>query len=415
MTRWIVPLFLLASAAAAQDAPPVGGPTAPVLEALTTGIVEKRDIRIGPGERNSEPPVLWTGELAVQNSAYLRLFLRTEGPAFPIGSRLRLFGAQEMQSEIDLATTIDASGYWTDIFPLGRVRMVLVTGDGPVAPSSVLVIDSIAYQGTGIIAYSAHEGSQLIGINAPTVPDAVRRLAGPIAFLVFSKGGRNAVCTGFLIDTDLLMTNEHCINSAETCRSLTVAFGYESDSAGIQIGKQYRCLRFEPLLSSYELDVTVIRLNGNAGDEYGKVDLSRTTTDLSGPLLIIQHPGDIPKEVSIESCAMSAAPVDGRGPATDFTHTCDTAEGTSGAPILGVDGNFRGLHHFGFKDDDSDIWSENRGVEGGLIRNWLADALAATDQLCCTNQADAELPLPLDGSSDALGLGRSEGSDAVQE
>lgn len=380
MTRWIVPLFLLASAAAAQDAPPVGGPPAPVLEALTTGIVEKRDIRIGPGERNSEPPVLWTSELAVQNSAYLRLFLRTEGPAFPIGSRLRLFGAREMQSEIDLASTIDASGYWTDIFPLGRVRMVLVTGDGPVAPSSALVIDSIAYQGTGIIPFSAFEGSQLIGINEPTVPEEVRRLAGPIAFLIFSKGGRSAVCSGFLIGRDLLMTNEHCINSAETCKSLTVAFGFESDSAGIQIGKQFRCLGFEPLLSSYELDVTVISLNGNAGDDYGMIDLSRATPDLSGPLVIIQHPGEIPKEVSIENCSMRAAPVDGRGLATDFTHTCDTAEGTSGAPILGVDGTFRGLHHFGFNDDDSDIWSENRGVQGALIRNWLADALVATDE-----------------------------------
>lgn len=242
------------------------GPAAPALRPLSVDIEDKRDIRIGPTERNADPPVLWTGEIVVPDVPYIRLFLRIEGSPFPPASRV-------------------------------------------------------------------------------------------------------------------ILTNEHCINDAEVCASLVVTFGWEQDAGGrLRFGNQFRCAGFNPRLSNFELDVTAVGLKRNPGDEYGTIDLSLADGSLTGPMVIIQHSGVVPKEVSIEGCAMSAAPVDGRGPATDFTHTCDTAEGTSGAPILDVNGNFRGLHHFGFKDDDSDIWSENRGVQGALIRNWLADALVATDE-----------------------------------
>lgn len=34
-------------------------------------------------------------------------------------------------------------------------------------------------------------------------------------------------CTGFLIDKDLVMTNEHCIPNAISAREVTITFGYD--------------------------------------------------------------------------------------------------------------------------------------------------------------------------------------------
>lgn len=356
------------------------GPAAPALRPLSVDIEDKRDIRIGPGERNADPPVLWTGEIVVPDVPYIRLFLRIEGSPFPPASRVILFGANDLRTELELDMIGD--GYWTDLLPFGRVRLAVVTGDGALAPDSAFVIDRLSYRGGKVFPYSSHNGNQLALINAASVPEAIRKLARPVAYLSFKSHGLPGSCTGFLIGRDMILTNEHCINDAEGCASLAVTFGWERDADGRQrFGKSFRCAGFDPRLSNYELDVTAIRLNGPAGDEYGAIDLSLAGDSLTGPMVIIQHSGISPKEVSIADCAVAAAPVYGRAPATDFTHTCDTGKGTSGAPILDVNGNFRGLHHFGFEDDDSDIWDENRGVQGMLILEWLKGALAVMDEV----------------------------------
>jgi Trypsin-like peptidase domain len=353
---------------------------APALRPLSVDIEDKRDIRIGPAERNADPPVLWTGEIVVPDVPYIRLFLRIEGSPFPPASRVILFGANDLRTELELETIGD--GYWTDLLPFGRVRLAVVTGDGALAPDSVFVIDSLSYRGDTVFPYSFHLGNQLARINSASVPEAIRKFARPVAYLSFKSSGLPGSCTGFLIGRDMILTNEHCINDAEGCASLVVTFGWEQDADGrLRFGNQFRCAGFNPRLSNFELDVTAVRLKGNPGDEYGIIDLTLADDSLTGPMVIIQHSGVVPKEVSIEGCAMIAAPVNGRGPATDFTHTCDTAEGSSGAPILDVNGHFRGLHHFGFKDDDSDIWDENRGVQGMLILEWLEGALAVMNEV----------------------------------
>ena len=369
-------LLFVAAGASAQDAPP-----APELEALATGVVEARDIRIDAASRNSDGAVLWTGEVAVAETPWLRLLLRTEGPPFPDGSFVALFTADDGRSDLALAD-LPPEGYWTDLLPNGRVRLAVVTGDGTLHPASVLVIDSLSYLGQEIASYSAHGGNQITGINDPSVPEEIRRLGRPVAYLSFLSGGRSGICTGFLVGRDLLMTNEHCINSAESCRSLSATFGYEVGVDGkLSYGRQYRCAGYDPRLTSFDLDVTVVRLKDGPGDVYGMIDPATASDDLTGPMAVIQHSGHNAtrtKEVSLVDCAIAAAPVNGRAVDSDFTHTCDTAKGTSGAPVLDLAGHFRGLHHFGFRDDDSDIWTENRGVRGPLIRDWLADVLAET-------------------------------------
>lgn len=367
MKALVLVLALAATASAAQEVP--------LLEALGNGTIERRDIRISASDRNADAPVLWTGELTVPEAPWLRVLLRTEGTAFPNGSHVVLFTADGARTDLFLAE-ISAVGYWSDLLPFGRVRIALIIGEGTLDPTSALVIDSIAYQATELLPYSAHGTNQILGINARTVPDDIRRLGKPIAFLSFLSGGRPKACTGFLIGRDLLMTNEHCINSDESCRTLSAAFGYEVAPDGrLQFGRQFRCSDYDPRLTNFELDVTAIQLKGAPGDDFGIIDIDSASDDSAGPMVIVQHSGLRPKEVSLADCSIGILPVDGRGLQTDFTHTCDTAKGTSGAPVLDLAGHFRGLHHFGFNDAANDLWKDNRGVRATLIRDWLAAVL----------------------------------------
>ena len=62
----------------------------------------------------------------------------------------------------------------------------------------------------------------------------------------------------------------------------------------------------------------------------------------------------------------------GRGTGTDFTHTCDSAGGSSGAPVFDAEGHLVGLHHYGFAEAQVQEWTENRAVRLERIRNWVA-------------------------------------------
>ncbi|WP_306736098.1 trypsin-like serine peptidase [Marimonas arenosa] len=374
-------LALVASSLAAQDAP--------VLEAFVDGQVEARDIRIDAQVRSDGDGVLWTDEISVAGSDYIRLLLRVEGPAFPPGARLLLVGALGQQAEIALET-IGAEGLWTQLMPFGRVRMALIA-DAAVAVESVLVIDSIAMQSSKVTPYSVYGENQLTPINAAAVPENLRGLGAPVAFLSFIQGGFARTCSGFLIGPDLLLTNEHCINNAETCRTMTAVFGFEFDAGGqLQIGPQVGCKQVEERFLNVALDASVVKLDRAPGPDFGQISVAANAASVATPMVIVQHPGSQPKQISILDCAAGEIRVDGRAQATDFTHTCDTAGGSSGAPVFDAHGALVGLHHFGFQDGEA--WETNRAVHADLIAAWLetlgADAPQQGNSASDTTGAD---------------------------
>ncbi len=367
---WLIAL-LWGAAASAQDIP--------VLESRIDGGLRALHLRIGASERIGESPVVWKDGISIPDTDYLRLLIRVEGPPAPQTAKLYLFSELEQEFIVPLADVPD-SGYWTGLIPNGQVTMALYTPD-LLSDDTTLIIENLSLQQDEVVLYSVHGENQLWPIASPEVPEEVQALSGPVAFLSFFDAGLPRTCTGFLIEPDLLLTNEHCIRSTESCSSMTAVFGYQRNAeGGLAMGPQLRCKGYEAHQSSFDLDVTAVRLSSSPGEAYGVINMPEESVDPEGPLIIIQHPGDLPKQVSIADCAMIASPVSGRAPDSDFTHTCDTANGSSGAPILNSAGQLVGVHHFGFEEAPDSAWRENRGVLAALIIAWMAENVALQSQ-----------------------------------
>jgi V8-like Glu-specific endopeptidase len=235
--------------------------------------------------------------------------------------------------------------------------------------------------------YSLEENSPLkllidkIEVSSPTIkPQAItppddrkpitnypefRPWGNAVAQLRFIRGSNQLLCTGFMVSDQLLITNNHCISNDNEMRSTLVEFGYDSDVA---IRRTLQCK--EIVLSDFTLDYTILRLATSPGAV--PLKLADSPPSENQALLIIEHPGGEPKQVSITDCKVHVVDKFGQTPdgeapkMTDFGHLCDTLSGSSGSPVMDINtGNVIGLHHLGFTSD-SDLLV-NQAVKMGLI------------------------------------------------
>lgn len=363
-------LALLATTTSAQDFPEI--------EAPRSGFIVDQEIVISvdPGRPG---PVLWRGGIERSRTDFIRFRLRVEGEAPPPETRLLLSAPLGVTDEMRLAA-VGADGAWSVLLPFGEVELALLGDSLP--EGTRVTIDAILEHAGGGVLFSTHGDNDLIPVHDSAVPEEVRRLGTAVAWLSFvDASGRPGNCTGFLVSPNTLLTNEHCINDATSCDTLSVVFDFEIGPDGRQqIGPQRRCAGIEFENVNFTLDATAIRLDRALGDDRVPLVLSDDAKGPEGSLVVIQHPGQsVPKQVSIIDCAAVAHRLDARGVATDFTHTCDTATGSSGSPILNAAGQVVGLHHFGFEDAPDSTWSENRAVHADLIRDWIAGLPDADD------------------------------------
>lgn len=224
-------------------------------------------------------------------------------------------------------------------------------------------LKEIAYQKSSFVPYSIVPPDEREAIVVYRDNLNIFQASRAVAKLSFLVEGGMAMCTGFLIDNDRMLTNWHCIANEDVCKTATAIFGYEIIQGGIlSPGTQYRCGRV--VFTSMPLDYTVLQLDGNPGSTWGFLKLSNREPTLGEQAYIIGHPAGEPKQISRKKCQVSTLFAAGADPAdakTDLGHKCDTLGGNSGSPVLGQDFQVIGLHHYGFGNDTR--WSsENRAV-----------------------------------------------------
>jgi len=238
------------------------------------------------------------------------------------------------------AGAVGNTGFWSDEIN-GQAAKVEVYSTRRANPVR-LRIDKIAVRKDKITPLSITGKNDLLSIVGQDswIVDRGRSVAR-LRFV--GDDGGYYVCTAFLVTTDLMLTNQHCIASSTELDSALVDFDFDTDNS---MPATFR-LR-ELLQTDVALDYALVRLEKPISRPPLRLDSSLPPD--GEQLLIIQHPGGEPKQVSIRDCKVDGTSVQGRvGLGTDFGHQCDTKGGSSGSPVFRFDTKtVVGLHHLGF-------------------------------------------------------------------
>jgi hypothetical protein len=325
------------------------------------GRVETVEARLAPLAAN--PGLGFHHEIVRPGAIHLRVHFVVRRPGDAWGLQVRGRSAESVWSTWD--GEAPEGDFWSDEIPGDKVS-IDVYSSMPGNPLE-LVIDKIAVGTTEPVAVSIVGPNQLSPILAQE--RWVVELGRSVARLRFvSDDGLVAVCTAFLVTPELMLTNQHCIASQDEMESALVEFDYDT------AGSPRRGVHLSELLDSdFELDFSVVRLERPVGRT--PLRLSSERPPDRHRLLVIQHPGGEPKQVSLADCVVDGAVVAGRkGTPTDFGHACDTKGGSSGSPVLSLERRVVvGLHHLGVAPGSSNVF--NRASHMDLVLGRLSAAL----------------------------------------
>lgn len=153
----------------------------------------------------------------------------------------------------------------------------------------------------------------------------------------FSDQGTAAMCSGFLVGPDLLVTAGHCIKSASDCARYSWVFDYglkarNSEKVNIHVSPSsvYECKEIIQRSQDYRTkdDFALLRLK--------KVVMNRTPLEFrktgkvttGADLVVIGHPTGLPTKIS------AGAIVRDNTPGTYFVSNLDTYGGNSGSAVF---------------------------------------------------------------------------------
>ena len=164
--------------------------------------------------------------------------------------------------------------------------------------------------------------------------------------------------TGFQVAPGILLTNEHVIGSENVAFDSFVVFGDE-DERVLPNPIRRNCLCRPDLFFAKddELDFCFVAIEPETGDPspevYGYLPLigGEGKIQRGDRLAAIHHPGGNRRAISLHRSYLVAIQTGGDYDAF-LWHTCDTEEGSSGAPVFSLDWEVVGLHRRAVPNDD---------------------------------------------------------------
>lgn len=218
------------------------------------------------------------------------------------------------------------------------------------------------------------------------INDPVRISASPVAVVSLASGGR---CTGFLINPNVLMTNEHCVGSALEAKGLVATFLRESHLSEAQ-WVDVKCERF--IGNNVELDYALVGCEGRPGDRFGHVTLVDEVIRGDESIYVVQQNCDYflqrgcswTKKVSFGSLTNKQN--------ASVVHNSDTLGGSSGSPVFSRQTHHvLALHHAGLGNNGQGRGIENYAV---VMKDIVEDMISRfTDLEITLSSGGASVPL----------------------
>jgi V8-like Glu-specific endopeptidase len=195
--------------------------------------------------------------------------------------------------------------------------------------------------------------------------------------LIYHPNGLYSLCTAWRVGVGgNMLTNQHCLTSQAEVQGSEAWFNYQNQSCGVSgIGSVAKVTGGNLLTSDITLDFSLFTVN-NAESiaDFGYLEVDQRSPSLGEQIYIPQHGGGGPKQFGIESdlntgnvCRIDTPMMAGLDNDTDTGYYCDTASGSSGAPILASSSNkVIAMHHFGNSSAPT-CTSPNQGIRMDLI------------------------------------------------
>ncbi len=168
--------------------------------------------------------------------------------------------------------------------------------------------------------------------------------------------------SGFLIDNDFLITNNHVIPSPDAAKGAIVEFNFQKTTQGLDAEREsFKLIPENGFATSHEEeqggdDWTAVRVDGNPNAKWGALPLTSVNPRVQDEVIIIQHPGGGPKQIALSHNVVVFVN-DSR-----LQYLTDTAEGSSGSPVFDINWHVIALHHKGG-------WLREPGSSRNVYRN----------------------------------------------
>lgn len=159
-------------------------------------------------------------------------------------------------------------------------------------------------------------------------------------------GTTKAVGSGFLIDNNLLITNNHVLKDVATAKDSKLWFDYQDNPSGTE--RQLVEFELDPdvyFKTSIENDFTAVKIKdnatGSANEQFGALKLKSVNAEKGDYVNIIQHPAGQKKQISLYHNAVTMSDD------SVVQYLTDTLPGASGSPVFNSDWEVVALHHAG--------------------------------------------------------------------
>lgn len=176
---------------------------------------------------------------------------------------------------------------------------------------------------------------------------------------VTGENGQEGFGTGFMISTDLLMTNFHVIATPQEASATEYSFNYQLGIDGKMLDViPARAKADGVFYTNPELDYSILQLDSEPGKEFGSLRLKAARVNKDNRVAIIQHPGGHFKQISMQNNFVAYAD------ARIVQYTTSTLPGSSGSPVFDDTFEVIAVHHSGGKLNDPGTGEEVFRNEG---------------------------------------------------